>query len=905
MVPARCARSGRSAAYEQLGEVEPADSQGLLELNSDYREGYGRTLRTGRGRTACLARGACCAGLLAAAACAAYLGGRSQRLRAMPAGDLQLKEDTKEEATWKQDFPSLCGKTEVDVEYEAEEDSWGTNFDHIPTPEMCCAMCQGEPKCTSFTWVKDAGLKGCKSQCWLKGGKVVKSKKKVGVVSGKPPPRPILPLVPTGKKGPGGSLYCFALMVPHGYEPSMIRWQHAHKASIFACDAFGIYSSKKLRVAPGVVTWVVDSDLKCEYGGDSGTALNAWIFIAVWQKVISVAEYKAHDWVVKVDPDAVFFPDRLGRILAHYEKDGYINNCKFGMHGPIEVLSTKAVNKLGADYNRSEDKKAPKLCVTKQHFGLWGEDMFLDQCLGKILEVKPRPLNPLVMCEAHCVCPAWYWCQNSTETVSYHPFKSPEAYEVCMANALGGKVGKPTPLPDELKHPTPLTLLGGKDGKDQVIEEDDKKQAAKDRKAEEEAAKTFDYGGKCQDSEPGTPCFKAVRWAKEHGIYEHEEWYEGLSSDSTYADFQLWLNQRNKSMCVKPCEETSEVSNTTDSNHSKGSKDSNSSSDDDSGPPPGPRAQTFYMYRAGSKASYPLENTNTADLAGVMWYLHNEVVRNTPRKYAIDRIRRFKVTVKNTWEFWNAHKRQFGAFVAYDAARCSTPVCKKIYHHYGFIVGCQVCDTKVAAYLAKDQTNWNCKKGEDQCRAPLWYSLPGPCPAMGLANEDIAANKDGGLDVMSAKSKDCLKRMPGGHCDKATGAPDCTYSYEEAGEIFLNELSGIDGDYNDFWNTSFTRCANDVANGRLPKDHKCVHQKEYEPHLDKGIGCSFWDGVHDAEKGTARMEAVRKLFKKHYPDFPLSLPEPPCEFDMYYDGEWDWKINHKGANKSDWWDQRM
>jgi len=309
------------------------------------------------------------------------------------------------------------------------------------------------------------------------------------------------------------------------------------------------------------------------------------------------------------------------------------------------------------------------------------------------------------------------------------------------------------------------------------------------------------------------------------------------------------------------------------------------------------------MYRAQSKASYSMENINTADLAGVMWYLHNEVVRTTPRKYAIDRIRRYKVTVKNTPEFWNVHRRQFGAFVAYDAARCSTPVCKDIYHQYGFIVGCQTCDRNVANYLAKSQTNWNCKKGSDQCRAPLWYSLPGPCPSMGMSNKEIAANKVG-LNVMKAKTKECMQRMPGGHCDKATGAPDCTYSYKEAGEIFLDELTGI-GDYNTFWNKSFVRCQEKKARNEVPASTQCIRKKEYVGSLDRGVGCSFWDGIHDEQRCTDRMNKVRALFKKHYPQFEESLPEPPCEFDMYYAGEFQWPINHTGAVPLTWWSQRM
>merc|ERR1711920_894623 len=72
-------------------------------------------------------------------------------------------------------------------------------------------------------------------------------------------------------------------------------------------------------------------------------------------------------------------------------------------------------------------------------FGLWGEDMFLDQCLQK-LNVGPVPLDERLMCEDHCDCPAWYWCNNGTDRVSYHPFKTVESYAVCMANAMQGKV---------------------------------------------------------------------------------------------------------------------------------------------------------------------------------------------------------------------------------------------------------------------------------------------------------------------------------------------------------------------------------------------------------------------------------------------------------------------------------
>ena len=123
------------------------------------------------------------------------------------------------------------------------------------------------PPDRSFNWVKDAGLDGCPSSCWL-----------------------------------------------------------------------------KITIAPGVTTSVVDSDLKCKFGGDSGTALNAGIFIATGMQVIADADYKKYDWVVKVDPDAVFFPDRLGRLLQ-------------GRELRTEVLRVaNCAVQVAADRKRYEDK---------------------------------------------------------------------------------------------------------------------------------------------------------------------------------------------------------------------------------------------------------------------------------------------------------------------------------------------------------------------------------------------------------------------------------------------------------------------------------------------------------------------------------------------------------------------
>jgi len=341
-------------------------------------------------------------------------------------------------------FRGRCGVPENNTDFvlsPEDQQKFGMSFDHIPSPEMCCAMCHGVPECQAWTWVKDAGLDGCPSQCWLKGGPPMRRVKKSGIVSGLPPPRP--PLVqgklPAPKKvtGKTGSVFCWSLMLPFGYEVELIKYQYKMGASIFGCDESAVYSNKTVSIAPALKSTFVPVDLTVKFGGDSYTALNSWIFIAIWKKVIDEGRHLAHDWIAKVDPDAVFFPQRLRPILARYAGTGYINNCKYGFHGPIEVLASKTLSVLQADYNASWDGKAPAKCVKELHFGQWGEDFFLSQCMWKVHGIT-RKTEANLMCEAHCDCPHFYWCQDSPERVTYHPFKRVDLYAQCMANALDG-----------------------------------------------------------------------------------------------------------------------------------------------------------------------------------------------------------------------------------------------------------------------------------------------------------------------------------------------------------------------------------------------------------------------------------------------------------------------------------
>jgi len=249
-----------------------------------------------------------------------------------------------------------------------------------------------------------------------------------------------------------------------------------------------------------------------------------------------------------------------------------------------------------------------------------------------------------------------------------------------------------------------------------------------------------------------------------------------------------------------------------------------------------PLSMTFYMYRSQDHHTYPLENVNMADLAGAMWYLHREVVASVPRKFNVSRILRYMVTMQNTAPLYQRTHRQFAPFVAFDSG--SAPGRTAEWERDGFNVGCQHVDEKLYSYFNLDG-------------APgRWYSLPGPCPD----------------ERVGSKTPACIAKWPGGACETAmvTGAPDCTYYTEFAGEILLDELEGIEN-YNTWW------VGKDANNGTIPNGNI-----EYKYVADRGVGMDFWNFRQNKTACDARMTAVTKQFKRKYPDLPEALPDYPC-----------------------------
>lgn len=224
---------------------------------------------------------------------------------------------------------------------------------------------------------------------------------------------------------------------------------------------------------------------------------------------------------------------------------------------------------------------------------------------------------------------------------------------------------------------------------------------------------------------------------------------------------------------------------------------------------------SFYIYRAQSMANYPLnEGLNVANLGGVLWYLHNEVAGHCPRKFNVERVIRYKLTMKASDPLASAG-RNFDQFLQFDASKCTNPKCAEVFNKYGYVAGCFVNSQGVAAYPES-----------------TWISLPGQCPFM----------------TWDQKTPQCRAKEPGGMCEHPDGSRTCTYDLEFAGDVTMEELTGIQ----DYW--QWCKSHNELTS------------------------ISFWRGKTDKWWCEGRIERLQGLFYAKYPNLPADLGQPRCDW---------------------------
>lgn len=235
----------------------------------------------------------------------------------------------------------------------------------------------------------------------------------------------------------------------------------------------------------------------------------------------------------------------------------------------------------------------------------------------------------------------------------------------------------------------------------------------------------------------------------------------------------------------------------------------------------------FYMYRALGDSDNGTLMGLADSLEGVMWTLHSQVVtKSCPRALDITRVVRLKATVFNTDAPYEAWSGQFGPYADFSEGKCGGAgggECVDNWKRYGFVVGCETWRPSMGGQSYGNKTQW--------------YSLPGACPSQ----------------TFSDKTASCRRQEPGGQCAIPDGSSNCTWNLEEAGEVRLDNLTGVN-DYKAF-----------CASGGI----------EYDEQEDKGKGLTFWDNRFSTSANSARVDQLQQKFGEKYPN--TELPEPTCD----------------------------
>jgi len=257
----------------------------------------------------------------------------------------------------------------------------------------------------------------------------------------------------------GQRLYCFAVYTKNtgnlskpNTELELLQFAKSKSGGVFACDVWEVYSDTA-NVAIGDYTAIQVEDKNNEFyqvkRKETGCWVNWALFYQVWVKIAENGKWAQADWTVKVDPDAVFLPDRLRTYLANKVAGDsphglYLENCpnvQYGFFGHIEVISKTGAQVLTSYLDECHDAFAPCAndgCDWK--WGAWGEDVFIQRCMDHhyVDKVEAYDLATDGACKADR--PAgekknskWYPkdCSGLT-TATAHPLKKPQAYKMCF-----------------------------------------------------------------------------------------------------------------------------------------------------------------------------------------------------------------------------------------------------------------------------------------------------------------------------------------------------------------------------------------------------------------------------------------------------------------------------------------
>lgn len=165
----------------------------------------------------------------------------------------------------------------------------------------------------------------------------------------------------------------------------------------------------------------------------------AEMFKSAWDVVIQDARMRETEWTVKVDPDTVFFPERLRQHLQRLQqpenKTVFLLNCdRYSgspvLFGAVEVLSRRAVEAYSSGQER---------CRGSIPWRTLPEDEFMQKCM-QLLGVT-SVFDGNMVGDDRC----WKAPCSDVRRVAFHSYPQASSYLICWeeSNDVALSLGQP------------------------------------------------------------------------------------------------------------------------------------------------------------------------------------------------------------------------------------------------------------------------------------------------------------------------------------------------------------------------------------------------------------------------------------------------------------------------------
>lgn len=229
------------------------------------------------------------------------------------------------------------------------------------------------------------------------------------------------------------SIFCWYLTGPWATQRELVSHQFAKHQSIFGCDEWVVFSDVAISLGYGVWSTPL-GDLTCSQS-KSGTWLNAVIYTKAWHSIFYSGQYKNHEWIIKTEPETLFFPERFKKWVRWVPSDlpWYVKNNPDSKDvtkqvlAPIEALTRGALDAYFENNNPHVSQTDKALCENPQ-MNSSSEDALFSKCMNKLgygwKAQKFMFLNP-----------SGRMCRNYS-VVAFSPLKTVADYEQCHFEAM-------------------------------------------------------------------------------------------------------------------------------------------------------------------------------------------------------------------------------------------------------------------------------------------------------------------------------------------------------------------------------------------------------------------------------------------------------------------------------------